>query len=156
MKEPSNATLYPKKTKIESRVTTGRREGVYVLKTKDNFYYVGKSNDIDSRIAEHAQGVGASCLAGRGVWEEIIPFTPNQGSDHESWERSETLHRMMMHGIDNVRGWMFTSPSLTETERNAAFRQICEKFDLCRRCGRRDHFADACSTNDRSPWAGKR
>ncbi len=44
------------------------------------------------------------------------------------------LQRRKKQGISNVRGWMFTSvnPSDDEYHDADAFRQICEKVDLCR------------------------
>jgi hypothetical protein len=39
-------------------------------------------------------------------------------------------------GISNVRWWMFSSVNLSDNEYADAFRWICEKFDLCRPCGK--------------------
>jgi len=136
-------------------IPSKKRAGVYVLKTLNGLYYVGKSNDIDARIKEHRDGAGASCLKSQGAFEEVPTLTASQEQDHESWERNETLYRMMQHGINNVRGWMFTSERLTDSEKQQAFRQICEKFDLCRRCGRDSHFADECVAKTCAEWIGK-
>ena len=130
------------------------RSGVYVLKASNGLHYVGKSNDIDTRIEDHAEGEGASCIASAGAVQEVKVLTTGQQDDLESWERNETLLRMKQHGIDRVRGWMFTSEKLTEAEKECAFRQICEKFDLCRRCGREGHFADVCYAATRADFSG--
>jgi hypothetical protein len=127
--------------------------GVYVLRTTNGMYYVGKSQDISSRIEEHRRGVGATCVSDSSF--EVISGLLSSGTtaDLESWERNETLHRMRVHGIDNVRGWMFTSRvPFSQEEREEAFRQICEKFDLCRRCGRGSHFADKCFATSFDKW----
>jgi predicted GIY-YIG superfamily endonuclease len=131
-----------------------KREGVYVLQASNGLQYVGKSNDIDSRICDHKQGDGAACLSGYGSLKEVSLMTTGSIHDLESWERSETLHRMKKYGISNVRGWMFTSSKLSKEETVDAFRQICEKFDLCRRCGRDTHFADSCFAVNVAVWAG--
>ena len=131
-----------------------RDSGIYVLKTLSGLYYVGKSNNIGARIQEHRSGAGASCLDGSPF--QVLPslLTSGSSADLESWERNETLQRMRAHGIENVRGWMFTSRELTEAHRQDAFHQICEKFDLCRRCGRGTHFAERCYARTRDGWAG--
>jgi hypothetical protein len=132
------------------------RAGVYVLKTATGLYYVGKSNDIDARILDHRRGLGAACLAGTGGFEVISSLlTSGSAADLESWERHETLQRMKTHGIENVRGWMFTATVLSDDDRCDAFRQICEKYDLCRRCGRNSHFSDQCFASSAVPWAGR-
>ncbi len=131
------------------------RAGIYVLRTSSGLYYVGKSNDIDARIAEHRRGAGASCLSGASSSFQVLSnlLTSGSTSDLESWERNETLQRMRAHGIANVRGWMFTSTALSDADYQDAFRQICEKFDLCRRCGRASHFAERCFARNADAWA---
>ena len=149
---------YSRKT-VQQRTTkrqriTSRRSGVYVLRTSDGMYYVGKSIDIDARIQEHRSGGGASCINGSSFSEITHLLTSGSTSDLESWERNETLQRMKSHGIENVRGWMFTETRLSDESCRDAFRQICEKFDLCRKCGRTSHFAERCFARTVDAWAG--
>jgi hypothetical protein len=70
----------------------------------------------------------------------------------ESWERAETLTRMFKHGIRRVRGWLYTTRFLSQSQVESAYQQICEKFDLCRKCGRNDHFIHQCKADCRAPW----
>jgi hypothetical protein len=115
----------------------------------DNTYYVGKSSNIEERLQQHRSGVGGCILALKYV-ERVDPLTEYM-SDFESWERNETLTRMYTHGISNVRGWMYTSPALGVTQFEHAAAQICEKFDLCRRCGYKGHFVGECNNMLRNP-----
>jgi len=128
--------------------------GVYVLEKADGSLYVGKSGNISERIMQHAMGEGASCA--RGFVRRVPPLTECVG-DREAWERSETLARMRRHGVSNVRGWMYTTPTLSDAQRDHAFRQVCEKMDLCRRCGLEGHFAGSCRRSGaggaRPQWA---
>ena len=70
----------------------------------------------------------------------------------ESSERNEVLVRMHESGIDNVRGWMYTFKNIPIEQKVSAFDQICEKFDLCRRCGRNSHFIRDCSALSTDLW----
>jgi hypothetical protein len=124
--------------------------GVYVLQRPDGGFYVGKSCNIQERLRQHREGTGAACA--KGKCRRVPPLTP-ACDDLEAWERSEVLARMYRHGVANVRGWMFTTQELGEAEAEQAFRQVCEKFDLCRRCGRRGHFAADCRAHGRPEWA---
>jgi hypothetical protein len=125
--------------------------GVYVLEKPGGEFYVGKSGNIGERIRQHMEGSGASCA--RGGMRRVAPMTPAISRDLEAWERAETLARMREHGISKVRGWMYTSPVLTDAEREHAFQQVCERHDLCRRCGLGGHFAARCRVSKQTrPW----
>ncbi len=65
-----------------------------------------------------------------------------QAKDLDSLELNNTLELMYKHGIDNVRGWMLTTTKLAAGQEKDSFKQICEKYDLCRKCERNTHFAD--------------
>ena len=129
-------------------------KGVYVLQLKDGGFYVGKSNDIEERLRQHAGksegGGGAVCA--KGFVSRVATLTP-RCEDLEAWERAETLALMYKHGIERVRGWMYTSEEMPEKQREHAFSQICEKNDLCRRCGHGGHFAASCNVKGRAAWA---
>lgn len=128
--------------------------GVYVLQKADGDYYVGKSGNVQERLKQHAEGTGAACA--KGKCKRVPTITP-ACDDLEAWERSEVLARMRRHGIQRVRGWMYTNRELSEAQAEHAFSQVCEKYDLCRRCGGRGHFAKECKANAgssaRPAWA---
>jgi predicted GIY-YIG superfamily endonuclease len=129
--------------------------GVYVLQKDDGTFYVGKSGNIAERLRQHANGTGASCA--KGNVRRVNTMTPPISEDLEAWERAETLTRMRQYGISRVRGWMYTTPDLSESQREHAFQQVCEKHDLCRKCGNCGHFAVRCrvaiSVATRPTWA---
>lgn len=127
-------------------------EGVYVLELPGRRFYVGKSGNIEERIRQHSDPtseIGAICA--KGFVRRVPTSTPRQ-TDLESWERTETLTLMHKHGIGKIRGWFYTSPELTPHDREHAFQQICEKFDLCRQCGHSTHFASDCHQRKRAEF----
>ena len=126
-------------------------DGVYVIEDGNGRVYVGKSNHIDRRIAEHMRGHGTEFLDKRSI-TRIMNLAEGSQQDLESWERAETLAQMYRKGVNNVRGWMFTSSTLSDVQQQEAFRQICEKFDLCRKCGHNNHFADKCFARKKAFW----
>ena len=137
--------------KARARTPPEKKRGVYVLQTGRK-YYVGKSNDIAARIREH-RATRRTTKASKQVAPLTQPvLLAGEQPDWESWERNETLTRMYEFGIDNVRGWMFTSAHLNRSDQDAAYRQICEKFDLCPRCGRATHFASECTATHKTQW----
>ena len=129
--------------------------GVYVLKFEDNcnpLYYVGKSKSIKQRLVQHTNGQGAACVSGR-VFNRV-PSIVSRGSrsDMESWERGEVLELMFRYGINTVRGWKYTLKTMPLEQKLSAFDDVCERFDLCRRCGRGDHFVRDCRSLTTDRW----
>jgi predicted GIY-YIG superfamily endonuclease len=131
------------------------KAGVYVLGDEKGRMYIGKSQDVERRIEQHLAGEGTQFLTGRNV-RRLELYEMGSELDLESWERNETLARMYKHGVTNVRGWMFTNLKLSVEQEEQAFGQICEKYDLCRQCGRNTHFADKCFARSRVFWMGGR
>jgi hypothetical protein len=85
-------------------------------------------------------------------FSHVNTLTTGSTSDLESWERNETLQLMRVHGIHRVCGWMFTSIHLSKEQKQQAFGQSCEKFDLCWSCGRTLHTAKDCFTWSMDVW----
>ena len=145
--KPSKSSSFVVGTKRSGTFTLGpegfSNEGVYVLEMGCGGFYVGKSTNIEERIKQHSSvnGGGATCAKG---FKRRVPTTTPCQTDAESWERTETLSLMYKHGIGRVRGWFYTSPDFSVVQKEHAFQQVCEKFDLCRTCGTLGHFASDC------------
>jgi hypothetical protein len=120
------------------------RAGVYVLALQGGRYYVGSSMDIDARIGRHRSGLGAAYTRAHAVLGEEPPRTELR-DDVESWERAETLQRMRDHGVESVRGWMWTTVRLNGAHRRSIREQMRERFGACRRCGAPGHYVADCS-----------
>jgi len=129
------------------------RHGVYVLALKHGGYYVGKSGDIDQRVQQHRDGTGSAwCRHQGGVLGEVPTVVAGSMLDVASWEMSETVAQMLMHGFENVRGWEFSScAALSCRECDTIKTIVMGQGDLCRRCGGEGHFATGCQENIQ-PW----
>ena len=127
-----------------------RRENkIYVLKLRDKKFYVGESNNIERRIWVHQNENGSAWTRKYPVEEQIQPLTNLNNFD----ELAQTLELMRIHGIDNVRGSMFTKPfSLSSSEKIMAAQLYCELNNLCRKCGGNDHFIGQCKSERHEDW----
>nr|QBK86283.1 MAG: GIY-YIG catalytic domain protein [Marseillevirus LCMAC102] len=121
------------------------KEEVYVLELKHGFIYVGRGHNRRIRIQQHNSGEGSEWTRLHHVVRELLCLSETAitvGGD--DGERSETLSQMCKHGIDNVRGWRWTKVTLTVEDKKDIEKAMREKFNLCRRCGREDHFVGDC------------
>ena len=117
------------------------KAGVYVLDVEGGGIYVGKSKDIENRLKQHREGRGNSFAQ---LWVRRIAAATPRMDDWESWERAETLHWMRERGPEHVRGWMYTNLALNEDDLKSVQGQLCERYDLCRKCFGKGHFWKAC------------
>ena len=126
--------------------------GVYVLKLNNGKYYVGKSEtSVKNRLKHHFSGNGSEWTKLHGIIGKIDTSTVPM-DDIESWERAETLHVALKYGIENVRGHQFTRIVLRDSDINDFEKQVCERKDLCRRCGRNGHMISRCVSHTRTNW----
>lgn len=113
---------------------------IYILKLKDNNYYVGKAKDVNKRFQEHISGNGSSWTK---KYEpiEIIKVINNCSSFEEDKQVKEL---MSLHGIDKVRGGTYTKIELTKEEKDILQKEIWGAKDVCTRCGNSNHFVKDC------------
>ena len=123
------------------------RDGVYVLELNSGWFYVGSSGDVDKRVEQHENNTRIVRVHG-GIYKKHPPVKPCQ-EDLRSWERAETLERMMQHGISRVRGWEFLGDTLSVDKLHTIKNLFFGDFDLCRKCGFREHYEGRCRTEPR-------
>jgi len=125
------------------------RQSVYVLKLKDDKYYVGESTNVEKRIWAHRNDNGSAWTKKYNVDTQIkgVEVTNN------FYELAQTLEMMRVYGIDNVRGSLFTKPfPLDRFEKIMAAQLYCELHGYCRKCGSNDHFVSNCKSDKVVDW----
>lgn len=113
---------------------------IYILKLKESKYYVGKTSNIEKRLAQHSRGSGSS-------WTRKYPMDRLLRLYHncDSYDEDKyTLKLMAKHGIENVRGGTYVSVDLSKEEVDGITRRIRMATDKCIKCGSSKHFAYRC------------
>lgn len=129
-----------KRRKMENNTP---KSGVYVLELSGNNFYVGRSEDIQKRLTQHMSGNGSAWTKEHPMIREIAPIT-QRIDDLDSWERAETLELASIHGVDRVRGHVWTSKVLTAFMKRGFVTHIRDRKNLCRRCGKPGHMISHC------------
>ena len=113
---------------------------IYILKLKNNKYYIGKTNDIEKRYLEHMSGNGS-------LWTQINKpikiekVIPNASKYDEDRYVKEYMNK---YGIDNVRGGTYVTEELDEVARYSLQKELWGANDCCTQCGRKGHFVKDC------------
>jgi hypothetical protein len=113
---------------------------IYILKLENNKYYVGKSNNLEIRAQAHINGT-ASLWTKKYKPISVETIIPNASSYDEN---KYTIEYMGKYGIDNVRGGIYVTEALDNTQRSEINKQIWGATDCCTQCGRKGHFVKNC------------
>ena len=113
---------------------------IYILKLKNNKYYIGKTNNIEKRFLEHMSGNGS-------LWTQInepikIEKVISNSSIYD--EDRYVKEYMYKYGIDNVRGGTYVTEELDEVARYSLQKELWGANDCCTQCGRKGHFVKYC------------
>ena len=143
-------------TDPQSETVGLKNAGVYVLKLHGLPYqfYVGSSKNISARVDQHRKGTGAVCTQDATRIEYVSRIPCPSPKELDDMERKETLDRMYKNGINQVRGWKFSTKVLSEAHKQQAFEDICCRFDLCLKCGETKHFVGECRSQMKAKWCG--
>lgn len=114
---------------------------IYILKLKNNKYYIGKSNNVEKRYNDHVNGIGSTWTTlNKPI--KIIKTIPNCNNFDED---KYTKEYMSKYGINNVRGGTYTKEILDNNTIKLLETEIRGSNDLCYKCGSKSHFAKDCN-----------
>ena len=115
---------------------------LYILRLKDNKFYVGKTDkeSVSDRYMEHLEGNGSEWTI-KYPPIGVIEYFPLQYEFHED---QVTEQLMLDHGIENVRGGSYSQVELDRDQIRAFQRKKNGALDLCQFCGEEGHFASRC------------
>jgi len=121
---------------------------LYILKCAQGKYYVGKTDNVGARVANHRAGKGSAWTAKYTPIEvmETRPIT----SPYD--ETNVTKELMKKYGIQNVRGGAYASLELSEETEDLIRHELRDAIGACFKCGKPGHFANQCKR--RSSFSG--
>lgn len=114
---------------------------IYILKLEHGKYYVGRTNNVKSRIQQHKNQSGSSWTTLHKFKSIVNQFETNDPYDEDKW----TKKYMQQYGIDNVRGGSYTTQILDDLTIKFIEREIRGATNCCFTCGGA-HFVTECKS----------
>ena len=113
---------------------------IYVLRLLSNKFYVGKSTNIQNRLANHFSNKGSAWTKKYKPLEVVEIMHSADPFD----EDKKVKQYMMKHGIESVRGGSYSKIILSPLEINFINRELRTAMDMCFKCGNKGHFESQC------------
>lgn len=113
---------------------------IYVLKLEKDKFYIGKTSDLKDRLKSHFNGNGSAWTK---KYKPVSVLREIRATDYIT-ELSVTLFYMKKYGIENTRGSLYCSISLSEIEVKEIEKYMRSDNDLCFKCGSDLHFSKDC------------
>ncbi len=117
-----------------------KNEYIYVIKLEDDYYYVGKTHNVEQRFQDHLTGSGSRWTTLHPPVElvETVAIT-------NYFEEDQYVKRYMaIHGIDRVRGGSYVTDVISADQRTFLQKEIWAAQGWCLRCGRNNHLVKTC------------
>jgi len=118
---------------------------IYILRLRNNKYYVGKTIEPLERFSTHLDKLGSEWTRRHSVIEvhEVIPDCDEYDED------KYTLKYMVKYGVDNVRGGSFCRINLSKSDLKTINKMILGLSDKCYKCKQSGHFIKNCKSKTR-------
>jgi hypothetical protein len=115
---------------------------IYILQLEQNKHYVGRTDDVKSRLHHHVNGKGSYWTM---KYKPIVPLKAKIIRNCSAFDEDKyTLMMMAKCGIDNVRGGSFPRITLSPNEKEMIMKMINNASDICFNCQLPGHFIGNC------------
>lgn len=118
---------------------------VYVLRLVNNKWYVGRTDDLSSRIFEHTAGTASEWTKLHKFIEVEMIYDNCDKFDEDKY----TKIYMDKYGIENVRGGSYVQIKLNSEQINILNKELSNAKNNCFVCNASDHFAKDCKTTQK-------
>jgi hypothetical protein len=112
---------------------------VYILKLKNDKYYIGSTDNIDLRLKQHYDGCGSAWTKLHKPIETVEILDNCNKFDEDKY----TKIYMSKYGIDNVRGGSYCEIDISKYV-EILNREFTHSENLCFKCGETGHYIKNC------------
>jgi hypothetical protein len=112
---------------------------VYILKLKNNKYYVGSTENLERRVQQHYDGYGSAWTKKYQPIKLVETYEDCSRFDEDKY----TKEYMAKFGIDNVRGGTYCEVSIDKYI-NQLEKELEHSTNKCFNCGGSGHLANSC------------
>lgn len=112
---------------------------IYILLLEGNNYYIGKSENVDSRLESHFNNNGSEWTKLHKPIKRLQLITNCSDFDEDKY----TLEYMNKYGIDKVRGGTYSQVKLSDEKIKFIKERLDSANNKCFRCGG-NHFIKDC------------
>lgn len=113
---------------------------IYILELEKGKYYVGRTEHKKNRINDHFLGRGSLFTRKYKPKKLLQTF-----SNCDEFDEDKYVFKLMdVYGIENVRGGVFSSLTISDNDRSYIEKRILGASDRCYHCKSPDHFIREC------------
>ena len=113
---------------------------IYILELENGKYYVGRTEHKKNRINDHFVGRGSLFTRKYKPKKLLQTFLNCDEFDEDKY----VFKLMDVYGIENVRGGVFSSLTISDNDRSYIEKRILGASDRCYHCKSPDHFIREC------------
>jgi hypothetical protein len=114
---------------------------IYVLRLEHSCWYVGRTQHLNRRLAQHLDKTDSS------IWTQMHPMIEvREAFEGEVFDEDKTVLKYMdKYGIDQVRGGSFSKTELPQDTYVYILKQLRHARNECMRCGLIGHNITDCN-----------
>jgi len=121
-------------------IKDNKKYTIYILELERGKYYVGRSEHTKNRLNDHFLGRGSVFTRKYKPKKLLQTF-----SNCDEFDEDKYVFKLMdVYGIENVRGGVFSSLTISDNDRSYIEKRILGASDRCYYCRSPDHFIREC------------